>query len=109
MWKSVFEIIFRIEPATNIIWVDIFLPTVISQLLYKPVFQIVGNLYEKNAISGRGWGSLIHWLLRLGSGYIIIFLLNFVIANWKVVIFSTLILIILITLVWVGNASKKHL
>lgn len=80
MWKEVFEFVFRIEPQSGNLLIDLLLPIVISQLLFTLVFRLVGDMYESGLIHSSWAGSLFHWLFRSAFTYGMIWLFNFIMA-----------------------------
>lgn len=81
MWKTIFEYIFRIEPQSGNFLIDLILPLVISQVLFKSVFRLVGEMYKSGVISSSWAGSLFHWLFRSAFTYGIIWLFNTILSH----------------------------
>jgi|SRR5690554_5886219 len=98
MWKIFFEHLFFIEPASGNFIVDLLLPSILSQILYQPSFDLVGGMYKSGIISSRESGSFFHWFFRLLFAYIIIFIFNFVI-KYYIWIFVAILAVCIILLI----------
>ena len=105
MWKKLFD--FLTEPlGLPIEWYwEYLILAVIGFIAYVIAFRCVGDLYDSGAISGRGIGSFLHWLIRLvfftvvwAITYGIIFIGKWFIAHWiaAVVILAALVLVSII-------------
>ena len=79
MWEEIFKIIFFIEPASGNILIDLFLPFVLTGVLYGISYKTVGEMYSDGLISSSIAGSFFHWLIRLGLVYIVIFVFNLIV------------------------------
>jgi hypothetical protein len=86
MWKEIFGLIFRIEPASGNLIVDLLLPMMLSQLFYQVTYSIVGNLYSEGIIESSSAGSAIHWFLRLGAVYVCVLVFNLMFAFLPVIV-----------------------
>ncbi len=93
MWKEVFEFVFRIEPQSGNLLIDLLLPVVISQLLFTLVFHLVGDMYASGLIQSNWAGSLFHWLFRSAFTYGMIWLFNFILSHGYVLLIGLALLV----------------
>lgn len=105
MWKEIFEIVFRIEPVSGNLFVDLLLPVMLSQLFYQVTYAVVGNLYSEGIIESSSAGSAIHWFLRLGAVYVCVFVFNLFFAFLPVIV-GVVSIIIVAWLIWTKIMNK---
>ncbi|MFA7436268.1 MAG: hypothetical protein WC006_07905 [Bacilli bacterium] len=103
MWKIIFEHLFFIEPASGNFIVDLLLPSILSQILYQPSFDLVGEMYETGIISSRESGSFFHWFFRLMFAYIIIFVFNLIVKYFIWILVSILVICIILFIRYIIN------
>lgn len=85
-FKEIFEFIFRIEPATGNLLIDLLLPSILSLIFYGISYQLVGDAYDSGIISGSDAGSALHWFIRCVLVYGAIWIFNFLFAYWYVIL-----------------------
>lgn len=105
MLKFIFELV--IEPlGLPIKWYwEWCILTAIGLVSYGIAFSKVGEMYHSKTISGRGTGSIIHWVIRLfcfvviwAITYGVIWVVKFVIRHRKIIILSLLGILIIVIL-----------
>lgn len=93
MFKVTFD--FLTEPlGLPIAWYwEYIILTIIGLIAYKISFNIVGDMYRADFISGRTAGSFFHWLIRLfvfavmwGVTYSLIWLGKLIIVNLQMIL-----------------------
>ena len=103
MWKTIFEYLFFIEPASGIFIIDLLLPSILSQLLYQPSFDLVSGMYKSGVISSRESGRFFHWFFRLSFAYIIIFVFNLIVKYFIWILVSILVICIILLIRYIIN------
>ncbi|MEE0883851.1 MAG: hypothetical protein U0L59_01335 [Faecalimonas sp.] len=102
MLKFVFEL--AIEPlGLPIEWYwEWLILSIIGYISYKVAFSKVGQMYHDKTITGRGIGSIIHWIIRLicfviiwAITYGVIWLIKVIIRYRKIIEWSLLAIIII--------------
>lgn len=105
MLKFIFEL--AIEPlGLPIQWYwEWCILTAIGIVSYGIAFSKVGEMYRSKTISGRGTGSIIHWIIRFlcfviiwAITYGVIWVVKFVIRHRKIIIFCLLGILIIVIL-----------
>jgi hypothetical protein len=72
MFQEIFEFLFQTDSIFNNVILDWLIPALIVVFLYDVAFGIIGGLYSAGFISGSGWGSLFHWLIRYGIMWVVV-------------------------------------
>lgn len=115
MLKFVFEL--AIEPlGLPIEWYwEWLILSIIGYISYKVAFSKVGQMYHDKTITGRGSGSIMHWIIRFICFVIIwaitygaIWIVKIIIRYRKIVLWSLLAIIIIAIFIKVFVIVRKR-
>lgn len=115
MLKFIFEL--AIEPlGLPIEWYWEWLVLSITGCIsYRVAFSKVGDMYRDKTISGRGIGSIIHWIIRLicfviiwAITYGVIWLVKVIIRYRKIIVWSLLAIIIITFFIKVFVIARRR-
>lgn len=77
--KPIFELITGELILFKNIYYNYIAIAIILFIAYKIAYRIVGRIYDEGLISGKGIGSIFHWIIRMIVFSIIFFLFSAVI------------------------------
>lgn len=84
--KPLFEMaIGEVAVCDNVVY-NYIIVFIVGEIAFRMAYAFVGRMYREGAISGRGIGSILHWLIRLLIFVIVAYLIWLIIEVYQFVI-----------------------